>query len=110
MTTLDIAHPPMRSEDAELLLDQSLRQMSTGSTVRALKIVHGYGSKGTSSILKSVVTDWTHKRRSTVRAIISGPEYSVYNSTTQSMRKECGQIADADLESANPGITILWIK
>jgi hypothetical protein len=110
MTTIDIAHPPMRSEDAELLLDQSLRQVSPGSTVRALKIVHGYGSKSASSVLKSVVADWTHKRRSALRAVISGHEYSIYNSTTQSMRKECGQIADPDLESANPGITILWIK
>jgi hypothetical protein len=43
-------------------------------------------------------------------AVIPGEDYDIHDAKTQEMRRQCGQVPDADLGKSNPGITLLWIK
>jgi hypothetical protein len=108
--TIDIAHPPMRSDDAETFLDESLRMVNASSTLRVLKIIHGKGNEERPARLKEVVQNWAYRNRTRLRAIVSGEDYQLFNASIQALRKECGQEPDADLGAANAGITIVWIK
>jgi hypothetical protein len=107
--TIDIAHPPLSSNEAEELLDEEFLAVRNSKDLRALKIVHGYGSEAGRSILKVVVRNWTYRNRKYLVDTIPGEEYSIMNAKTMEMRKKCGQVPDPDLEASNPGITIVWI-
>jgi hypothetical protein len=108
--TIDIAHPPMSSDEAEAFLDETLRMVKASSNLRVLKIIHGQGSAERPARLKDVAKNWAYRNRSRLRAVVAGEEYQVFNATIQALRKECGQEPDADLGAANAGITIVWIK
>jgi hypothetical protein len=110
MRTIDIAHPPLSSKVAEEVLDKHLREYRLSKNVRMLKIIHGHGSSPTKGSLKNFVLDWAYTNRKQIRAIIEGDHYNAFDKTTQEMRKECGQTADADLGASNHGMTVLWIK
>jgi len=108
--TIDIAHPPMKSDDAELLLDNELQNGRLSSEQCVLKIVHGYGSDERPGVLKEVVRNWAYRNRTKISAVIPGEEYTMFDAKTIKMRKECGQISDPDIGSGNSGITLIWIK
>jgi hypothetical protein len=108
--TIDIAHPPLSSDKAVEVLDDKVTQTRYEQKWRVLKIVHGYGTSERPSVLKQVVQNWAYRNRSRIRSIIVGEEYHLHNLPTQELRKECGQIQDADLGAANQGITLIWIK
>ena len=79
-------------------------------TLRALKVIHGYGSGGKGSRTKDVVRNWIFRNRSKFMAVIEGEEYSLYDQKTQELRKALGNFPDADLDAANAGVTVVWIK
>ncbi|HEY6951078.1 MAG TPA: Smr/MutS family protein [Bacteroidota bacterium] len=106
---LDIAHPPMRADDAEKVLDELLRSMKKSAGTRVLKIIHGYGKSGRGGTLKETVLNWSYRNKRRIRGVIAGEQYSVHNKLTQEMRRVCGQVFDSDLEAANPGVTIIWV-
>jgi hypothetical protein len=108
--TIDIAHPPLSSDAAEKLLDDEIRQVRNSRELRALKVIHGYGSIAGRGVLKEVVKNRAYQNRKHLLAVIPGEEYSIVNTKTMEMRKVCGQIADPDLDSNNPGMTIIWVK
>jgi hypothetical protein len=108
--TIDIAHPPMFSDEAETFLDESLRLVKASPTLRVLKIIHGQGSAERPARLKDITQNWAYRNRTRLRAVVAGEEYQLFNATIQELRKECGQEPDADFGAANAGITIVWIK
>ncbi len=108
--TVDIAHPPLRGEDAERELDEILRKVRGSDCLRGLKIIHGYGKSGTGGVLKVLVLNWTFRNKRRLRGVIPGEQYSVHDRQTQEMRSQVGQVADPDLDAGNPGITIVWVK
>ena len=108
--TIDIAHPPLTSENAERVLDDELKQIRSAQQWRVLKVIHGYGTNERPAVLKQVVQNWAHRNRTRLLAVIPGEDYDILDAKTQEMRKQCGQVPDADLGKSNPGITLLWIK
>jgi hypothetical protein len=108
--TIDIAHPPLKSDDAEQLLENRLRSASLSKNRCVLKVIHGYGSSEKPGVLKEFVRNWTYRNRAKLLAVIPGEEYNMFDAKTIEMRKACGQIIDPDLGAYNPGITIIWIK
>lgn len=85
-------------------------QVRNSSTLRVLKIVHGYGSSGKGGSTKEVVRNWVFRKRAKFGNIIDGENYSLFDPGTQRMRTEIGEYADVDLGSGNSGITIVWVK
>ena len=108
--TIDIAHPPLKSDDAEQLLENELRNVRLSKERCVLKVIHGYGSHERPGVLKEVVRNWTYRNRAKLLAVIPGEEYHMFDAKTIEMRKVCGQMFDSDLGASNPGITMIWIK
>jgi hypothetical protein len=108
--TIDIAHPPMKSDEVENFLEEELQKIRLTGKQCILKIVHGYGSNDKPGILKEVVRNWAYRNRKRLSAVIPGEEYDIFDKKTVKMRKEYGQISDPDLGSGNPGITLIWIS
>ena len=110
IVTLDIAHPPVTSDDAEIILEVELRKIRNSTSLRVLKIIHGYGSKGRGGTLKDVVRNWLYVNRNLVRCSIDGEQAKIFNNNIQEILKVCGHNVDTDLRSPNRGITIVWVK
>jgi hypothetical protein len=107
--TIDIAHPPLKSNDVEQILDNELKNARISKEHCVLKIIHGYGSYERPGVLKDVVHNWAYRNRIKLSAVIPGEEYTMFDAKTIEMRKVCGQISDPDLGAGNPGITLIWI-
>jgi hypothetical protein len=110
LRTIDIAHPPLSSAEAERLLDGEIRSLRGGRSGGLLKIIHGYGSATGRSTLKETVKNWIFMNRRYIKTAVPGEEYDITNRKTQEIRKEFGQFGDPDLGRQNPGITLIWVK
>jgi hypothetical protein len=108
--TIDIAHPPLTSESAEMVLDDEANQIRSTQNWRVLKVIHGHGTNERPAVLKQVVLNWAHRNRTRLLAVIPGEDYDILDAKTQEMRKQCGQVPDPDLGKSNSGITLIWIK
>ncbi|MEK9138532.1 MAG: hypothetical protein AAB393_15520 [Bacteroidota bacterium] len=108
--TIDVAHPPRRPDEVEEELLSAWSQVRNSSSLRVLKIIHGYGSTGKGGTTKEVVRNWVFANRTKFKMSIDGEEYTLYNAGTRELRKAIGDYPDADLGKTNPGITIVWIR
>jgi len=80
--------------------------------VKALKVIHGYGSHGVSGRLKKGILQYltTKKKDGLVKAFVPGEEWSIFNEATRDILEQCDDLRkDTDLGSSNPGITIVLI-
>lgn len=78
----------------------------------ALKIIHGYGSKGTGGRLKEAVGKMLASRKAegAVRAFVGGEEWSIFNAVSRDILNCCTELRnDQDLDKGNAGITILLL-
>ena len=108
--TVDLGHPPRPAARVEADLEALLMKVRNSHQYRAIKVIHGYGSHGRGGSTRETVRDWAYNARKRLRATITGESYGIFDDDTQEMRDECGKIDDHDLNSANSGITILWVK
>lgn len=107
--TIDIAHPPLTSAEAEAVLDEAFRTIQLSSSLRVLKVIHGYGSHGKGGTLKTFVRNWAFTHRSRIREVIDGENLSPFNPTVQQLLSSL-EIPSGDIGSPNDGITVLWLR
>ncbi|MCU0412745.1 MAG: Smr/MutS family protein [Bacteroidetes bacterium] len=107
MRILDIAHPPMRGEEAEEVLNELLQEARNSSPGFVVKVIHGHGGP---AILRQVVQNWAYRNRTRLVAIIPGERYAITDPDTRALRAEFGQEPDDDLGRGNPGFTVLWFS
>lgn len=107
--TVDIAHPPLTGTEAEQVLDESLRSVRGSSSLRILKIIHGYGSSGKGGSLKEAVRNWCYARRAKVRAVVAGEDATPFNENARTIASACGLSVVSDLGPPNDGVTIVWV-
>ena len=108
--TLDVAHPPRHPDVVEQDLLDAWQKVRSSPHLFVLKIVHGYGSSGTGGRTRETVRNWAFRQRSRFIAVIPGEEYDLFHEDTARLRKEIGAFSDADMDSPNPGITVIWVK
>ena len=106
---LDVAHPPRPPDLVEALLLDALATVRNSGVHRAIKVVHGYGSSGAGGSTRTVVRNWLSRRKG-LRAVIEGERYGLFDSDTRLMREAIGPAGDPDLDAANRGVTIVWVK
>ena len=81
--------------------------------VRALKVIHGWGSTGRGGTLcvglrKSFRL---RKKEGVIKAFIPGEDFSIFNKTVLELLDAVPDLrGDPDLNATNEGITILWLK
>lgn len=109
MLTIDIAHPPTRGDELDIELSKAHRMVLADPGLRILKIIHGYGSTGKGGSMKDAVRNWGFRNCSKFRAVIEGEQYTLYDELVQQMRLQVSY-QDTDLETGNPGITVIWVK
>ena len=110
LLVIDVAHPPRSAEAVEALLLDAWAEVRNSSTLRILKVVHGHGSSGKGGSTKEFVRNWAYRNRARFRAVIDGENYGLFDDTTRHLRKDAGSYEDSDLDVANPGITLIWIR
>jgi len=108
--TIDVAHPPRHPDEVEEDLLQAWSHVRNSPTLRLLKIIHGYGSHGKGGTTRGHVRDWVFRNRLKFKNTIDGENYSLHNAALEELRKELGAYEDGDLNSANPGIIVVWVK
>jgi len=108
--TIDIAHPPLPAAEAEAVLDEALRKIQLSSSLRILKIVHGFGSSGRGGSLKTMARNWAFVHRTRFKTLIPGEDLSPFNPVIQELSAECEVAISADLGASNDGVTILWVR
>ncbi|MFI5253107.1 MAG: hypothetical protein ACHQQQ_11840 [Bacteroidota bacterium] len=107
--TIDIAHPPLRPEDAEMELERGLRTIESSENLRVLKIIHGYGSGGTGGTLKTLAQNWAFRKQKRCRAIYDGASLNPFSKDIQKLMVECG-LSVNEIGGNNEGITMVWVK
>jgi len=107
---IDLAHPPRPPATVEQELLDAWNDVRNSSALRALKVIHGYGSSGRGGRTKELVRNWIFRNRSKFIAVIEGEEYGLYDRGTQELRKALGNFPDSDLDAGNAGVTVVWIK
>jgi hypothetical protein len=100
-------------------LDEARRQVQEAirnarrSGLRALKIIHGYGSSGKGGKLniglrKSFVL---RKKEKVIKDFIPGEDFEIFDERVLELLEAVPELrADPDLNATNEGITILWLK
>ncbi len=81
--------------------------------LRALKIIHGYGSSGKGGAIcvglrKSFRL---RKKEGVIKDFIPGEDFSIFDPATMAMMEAVpGLRGDPDLNATNEGVTVLWLK
>ena len=101
---------PDRNE-AKRRLDEALTQAAKDH-VRALKIIHGYGSSGAGGILQRVVRSQLRqmKEAGRIKLFINGESWSQFDEFSKQLLKQVPEtLLDKDLGRANRGITLVLL-
>jgi hypothetical protein len=104
--TIDVAHPPMSSAEAEAALDEALR--SAAGAVRVIRVIHGYGSGGKGGTLKTAVRNWAYLRRARIGITVPGEDYAPLEPPVAAILREEG-IALSEIGPSDPGVTLLFL-
>src|SRR5512145_193874 len=88
--TIDVAHPPRPPGVVEEELLQAWNEVRNSSSLRVLKIIHGYGSTGKGGTTKETVRNWLYQHRGKFLGVIEGEEYNAYNGVAQEMMIRIG--------------------
>jgi len=81
--------------------------------VRALKVIHGYGSSGKGGVLGVGLRKSfrLRKKEGVIKEFIPGEDFSIFNQVVLTLLDAVPEMhGDPDLNTTNEGITVLWIK
>ena len=95
-------------KQAKARLEQAVTQAAKDH-VRALKIIHGYGSSGTGGILQRVVRSQLRqmKEAGRIKLFVTGESWSQFDEFSKQLLKQVPEtLLDKDLGRANRGITL----
>lgn len=104
----DVAHPSRSADQVEQELLNAWGQVRNSSSLRILKVVHGYGSSGKGGSTKETVRNWVFRNRMKFKSVIEGENFNLYHAATQDLIKEVGSLNGEERD--NPGTTIIWVK
>ena len=98
---------PTVEEARQLLLAEVKQARQAG--VKALKVIHGYGSTGKGGALRGALRTSLLRRRKEglVTRVIFGEKWSVFEEDTRYAIENCPDLRnDRDLNRSNEGVTI----
>jgi len=81
-----------------------------GQGVRAVKIIHGYGSTGSGGKIRSRARQYleAQKKNGQIRDFIPGEQFSIFHEGTRAAFAACPALRqDRDLDRHNNGMTIV---
>ena len=81
--------------------------------MRALKIIHGYGSSGKGGTLNHGLRKSfaLRKKEGLIKDFIPGENFTIFDPVVLELLKAVPDLrADPDLAATNEGVTVLWLK
>src|SRR4051812_48418213 len=102
---------PSRADAQERLIARIGEAQRSGTAV--LKIIHGYGSKGTGGKLRIALRKTLERLVSEgrLRRVIPGERWDIFDEATQGLLGDYEELSgDPDLGKQNPGITIIELR
>ena len=102
---------PVLDEARRLVIEEIKRAKREG--VKVLKVIHGYGSSGKGGALcvglqKSFRL---RKKEGVIKDFVVGEDFSIFNPTVLTLLEAVPELrGDPDLNAANEGVTVLWLK
>jgi hypothetical protein len=102
---------PSRGDAQERLIARIGEAQRSGTAV--LKIIHGYGSKGTGGKLRIALRKTLERliAEGRLRRVIPGESWDIFDEATQSLLGRYAELSgDPDLGKQNPGITIVELR
>jgi hypothetical protein len=97
------------ADDAIRRITYHLRTSKTLG-IKAIKIIHGYGSSGTGGKIRVEARRYLgeQKRKGFIRDFIPGEDFSIFDPATRAAFQVCDDLRrDPDLDRHNNGITIV---
>ncbi len=110
--TINIEEDMPTLEEARRRLIEEIRAAKRAG-VRAVKVIHGYGSSGKGGKLCHGLrrSFGLRKREGVIRDYVAGEKYSIFDPTTLSLLEAVPELrGDPDLNAVNEGITVLWLQ
>jgi hypothetical protein len=98
--------------------DEALKRLSEAidaakkDGVRALKVIHGYGSSGVGGVLRNRVQKSLVNRRNQgkIRACVFGDKWNSFEEAARQVLDQCPDLRrDSDLNRGNEGISIVLL-
>jgi hypothetical protein len=99
-------------DEARRMVIQEIREAKR-ARMRVLKIIHGYGSSGTGGRLGTGLRKsfTLRKKERVIVDYIPGEDFSIFQPATMALLEAVPELkGDPDLNQANEGITVLWLK
>ena len=87
-------------------------ELSRKEGIKALKIIHGYGSSGVGGEINKALQNWAKlkKRQKFIKEFIRGTEWITDSEKVLDAKKYCQNlVGDPELFFYNPGISIILI-
>jgi hypothetical protein len=98
--------------------DEALKRLSEAidqakkDGVKAIKVIHGYGSSGKGGVLRQRVQKSLVNRRNQgkIRACVFGDKWDAFEDVTRNVLDQCPELRrDSDLNRGNEGISIVLL-
>ncbi len=102
---------PILDEARRLVIGEIKRAKREG--VKVLRVIHGYGSSGKGGALYVGLRKsfGLRKKEGVIKDFVAGDEFSIFNPTVLALLEAVLELrGDPELNSANEGVTILWLK
>ncbi len=85
---------------------------SRSMQVRAIKIIHGYGSTGKGGRIRTACRNYldsnTGKGKKQIKRVIAGEKFSIFEEDTRQLLNLCPELRrDRDLDRHNNGVTFI---
>lgn len=94
-------------KELEIFLD-----LCKKAQVKAVKVIHGYGSHGVGGIISKAVLNYAKRleKHKKIKFFITGNEWNMVHEKALTIIYGCkDSYGDEDLNKSNPGITILYL-
>ena len=101
---------PTVDEARKRLLSELQRARAKG--VKAIKLIHGYGSTGVGGKLRDALRSSLSRRRKegVIQSYVTGEKWSIFEEQGRALLEACPELrGDSDLDRGNEGVTIILL-
>ena len=112
ITTIDIERGMLACDEALSKVQNEIEVLAINNQVKVLKVIHGYGSKGTGGKIKReiVLLLQTLVRQNKIKDFAPNERFTQQNEKYSKYFKLYPELLiDSDLQNLNPGITLIFL-
>ena len=112
IATIDIESGMLACDEALSKVQNEIEVLAINNQVKVLKVIHGYGSKGTGGKIKReiILLLQTLVRQNKIKDFAPNERFTQQNEKyTKYFKLYPELLIDSDLQNLNPGITLIFL-